>query len=170
MRCLNSSLLCLKTNSNCLSLAFLLENLLLCSRIARMKAPGLDGLPAEFYKAFWDILGPTLLEVFQESVEQGVLPLTCQRAVLCLLPEKGNLHETANWRPVSHLNTDCKILSKALATCLKEVISFLIGTDQSHCVPERSIYDNIFLVRLDQSWSNYISWFWFITFRSRKSF
>ena len=134
------------------------------------KAPGLDGLPAEFYKAFWDILGPTLLEVFQESVEQGELPLSCRRAVLCLLPKKGNLHETANWRPVSLLNTDYKILSKALATHLKEVISFLIGTDQSYFVPERSIYDNNFLVRLDQSRSNYISWFWFITFRSRKSF
>uniref|UniRef100_UPI00358FD519 fucose-1-phosphate guanylyltransferase isoform X2 n=1 Tax=Myxine glutinosa TaxID=7769 RepID=UPI00358FD519 len=35
------------------------------------KAPGLDGLPVEFYKAFWDILGPTLLDIFQDSLEQG---------------------------------------------------------------------------------------------------
>ena len=45
-----------------------------------------------------------------------------------------------------HSSTRTVKLSKALATRLKEVIYFLIGTDQSYCVPERSIYD-IFLVR-----------------------
>ena len=38
-------------------------------------------------------------------------------------------------------------MSKVFATRLRQVISFLIGEDQSYCVPERSIYDNVFLVR-----------------------
>ncbi|KYO26487.1 hypothetical protein Y1Q_0002124 [Alligator mississippiensis] len=30
------------------------------------KTPGSDGLPKEFYVAFWDLLGSDLLELFQE--------------------------------------------------------------------------------------------------------
>ena len=31
--------------------------------MARRKAPGSDGLPAEFYIRFWDVLGADLVEV-----------------------------------------------------------------------------------------------------------
>ena len=55
------------------------------------RSPGIDGLSGEFYKAFWSLLGPDLHTVLQESVEQGNLPLSCRRAVLSLLPKKGDL-------------------------------------------------------------------------------
>ena len=66
---------------------------------------------------------------------------------MCLLPKKGDLQQIRNWRPVSLLNTDYKIVSKVLAMRLKNVISLLIGNDQTYCIPDRSIYDSIFLVR-----------------------
>ncbi|TWW71196.1 Transposon TX1 uncharacterized 149 kDa protein ORF 2 [Takifugu flavidus] len=56
-------------------------------------------------KAFWDILAQDVLEVFNKSLATGSLPLSCRRAVITLLPKKGNLQ---NWHPVSLL---CKILS-----------------------------------------------------------
>ncbi|KAI3367340.1 hypothetical protein L3Q82_008155 [Scortum barcoo] len=83
------------------------------------KAPGIDGLTVEFYKAFWDILAGDLLEVFNESLASGLLPLSCRRAVITLLPKKGNLQDIKNWRPVSLLCMDYKILSKVLANRLK---------------------------------------------------
>lgn len=46
------------------------------------KAPGIDGLTVEFYKAFWDILAKDILEVFNESLAAGTLPLSCCRAVI----------------------------------------------------------------------------------------
>ena len=79
------------------------------------KAPGIDGLTVEFYKAFWEVIGEDLLAVMNESLAVGELPLSCRRAVITLLPKKGNLQEIKNWRPVSLLCTDYKILSKALA-------------------------------------------------------
>ena len=79
------------------------------------KSPGLDGLPVEFYKTFWNELGQDLLEVFNESFRDLTLPLSCRRAVITLLPKKGDLTNIKNWRPVSLLCTDYKILSKALA-------------------------------------------------------
>uniref|UniRef100_A0A8C8RMA8 Reverse transcriptase n=1 Tax=Pelusios castaneus TaxID=367368 RepID=A0A8C8RMA8_9SAUR len=79
------------------------------------KSPGMDGLTVEFYRVFWDVLGPDLAIVWAESEESGVLPLSCRRAVLALLPKKGDLRDLRNWRPVSLLCTDYKIAAKAIS-------------------------------------------------------
>ncbi len=90
------------------------------------KAPGIDGLPIEFYKMFWSVLGEDLLSVLNESLTGGLLPLSCRRAVITLLSKKGDLKEIKNWRPVSHLYSDLKLFSKALAIRLKEVVGQVI--------------------------------------------
>uniref|UniRef100_A0A3Q3MAR8 Reverse transcriptase domain-containing protein n=1 Tax=Labrus bergylta TaxID=56723 RepID=A0A3Q3MAR8_9LABR len=111
------------------------------------KAPGIDGLPVDFYKVFWSVLGEDLLEVLRDSLERGRLPLSCRRAVITLLPKKGDLQDLKNWRPVSLLCTDYKILSKVLASRLRQVMGSIIHTDQTYCVPGRLISDNITLIR-----------------------
>ena len=111
------------------------------------KAPGIDGLPVDFYKSFWPVIGEDLLEVFRDSLRKGQLPLSCRRAVITLLPKKGDLQDLKNWRPVSLLCGDYKILSKALASRLREVMSEIIHVDQTYCVPGRLISDNITLIR-----------------------
>ncbi|CAM2106153.1 unnamed protein product [Caretta caretta] len=57
------------------------------------KSPGMDGLTVEFCCAFWDILGPDLATVWAESLQGRVLLLSCRRAVLTLLPKKGDLRD-----------------------------------------------------------------------------
>jgi hypothetical protein len=111
------------------------------------RAPGIDGIPVEFFKAFWSFLGEDLLAVLNDSMEKGCLPLSCRRAVLTLLPKKGDTCEVKNWRPVSLLCTDYKIISKALANRLRDVMDQVVHVDQSYCVPGRSIRDNIVLIR-----------------------
>lgn len=111
------------------------------------KSTGIDGLPIEFYKTFWAILGEDLLSVFDESLIKGFLPLSCRRAVITLLPKKGDLQNIKNWRPVSLLCSEYKILSKALATRINKIIGKVIHYDQMYCTPKRSIFDNITLIR-----------------------
>lgn len=111
------------------------------------KTPGIDGLPAEFLKTFWSEIGVDLLEVFNDSLLKGRLPLSCRRAVVTLLPKKGDLTEIKNWRPVSLLCSDYKLLSKTLAVRLAKVMGQVIHPDQSYCVPNRSIFDNISFIR-----------------------
>ncbi|KAK3526115.1 hypothetical protein QTP70_016001 [Hemibagrus guttatus] len=101
------------------------------------RAPGIDGLPVEFYKAFWAVIGQDVLEVLKDSMNVGQLPLSCRRAVLTLLPKKGDLTHLKNWRPVSLLCTDIKLLSKALASRLTKVMEQITHQDQSYCVPDR---------------------------------
>ncbi|KAJ3584383.1 hypothetical protein NHX12_014878, partial [Muraenolepis orangiensis] len=99
------------------------------------RAPGIDGLSVEFYKAYWDVLSHDLLDVFNESLASGSMPVSCRRAVITLLPKKGNLQDIKNWRPVSLLCVDYKILSKALATRLGKAVEQVIHRDQTYCVP-----------------------------------
>ncbi|CAM2100536.1 unnamed protein product [Caretta caretta] len=65
-------------------------------RMPTNKSPGMDGLTVEFYHVFWDVLGPDLVTVWAESLQSGVLPLSCRRAVFALLPKKGDLHDLRN--------------------------------------------------------------------------
>ncbi|CAM2118676.1 unnamed protein product [Caretta caretta] len=116
-------------------------------RMPTNKSPGMDGLTVEFYRAFWDILGPDLVTVSAESLQSGVLPLSCRRAVLALLPKKGDLRDLRNWRPVSLLSTDYKIVAKAISLRLGSVMADVVHPDQTYTVPGRSIFDNLFLVR-----------------------
>ena len=87
------------------------------------KAPGIDGLPADFYKIFWPVIGGDLLLVLKDSFNKGQLPLSCRNAVLTLLPKK-DPQEIKNWRPVALLCTDYKLLSKVLPTRLRNSVNF----------------------------------------------
>ncbi|CAM5097220.1 unnamed protein product [Natator depressus] len=116
-------------------------------RMPTNKSPGMDGLTMEFYRVFWDVLGPDLVTIWAESLQSGVLPLSCRRAVLALLPKKGDLRDLRNWRPVSLLSTDYKMVAKAISLRLGSVLADVIHPDQTYTVPDRSIFDNLFLVR-----------------------
>jgi len=98
-------------------------------------APGIDGLPAEFYKEYWYIFAGDILAVFNESLASGSMPMSCRRAVLTLLPKKGNPQDIGNWRPVSLLCVDYKLVEQ------------VIHWNQTYCVPSRSMVDNVHLIR-----------------------
>lgn len=78
------------------------------------KSPGLDGLPKDFYSIFWDQLKDPLLQVFKESFSRGILPSSFRTASISLLFKKGDRRDLKNWRPLTLLGVDVKILSKAL--------------------------------------------------------
>ena len=55
--------------------------------MARRKAPGLDGLPIDFYLKFWDVIGSDLVSVLNSCLDSGCLSLSLNVVVLflCLL-------------------------------------------------------------------------------------
>jgi len=52
--------------------------------MARRKAPGLDGLPMEFYLKFWNVLGNDLVSVLNSCLDSGCLSLSQRRGVISL--------------------------------------------------------------------------------------
>lgn len=112
------------------------------------KAPGIDGLTPEFYCFFWPELNSFFYDVFvTNALPNGKLPRTAQKSVLTLIPKSGDNLEIGNWRPISLLTTDYKIIARAAANRLKNVLSTLIHPDQGYCIPGRTIIDNLNLHR-----------------------
>jgi exonuclease III len=101
------------------------------------KSPGIDGLSYEFYRHFWTLLGGDLVDVFNSSLTNGLLSFSQRTGVITLLHKKDDRFDTKNWRPISLLCTDYKILSKVLTNRLKPVISSVISNVQSCGVPGR---------------------------------
>ena len=115
--------------------------------LAKGKTPGSDGLPAEFYCKFWDLLGSDLVEVLNFCFHFGSLSLSQRRGVISLLFKKGDRLDARNWRLISLLNVDYKIASRVLAGRLLKVIHAVVHTDQTCGVPGRFIGENVAFLR-----------------------
>ncbi len=63
------------------------------------KSPGVDGLPLEFYRTFWDIFGHELLTIFKEFETFDRLPDSFRTGIVSLLHKKGDRTDLKNWRP-----------------------------------------------------------------------
>ena len=93
------------------------------------KSPGNDGLTAEFYLAFWPVFGSLLVESLNYAFEYGELS---KQAVITLIEKRGkDKRQIKNWRPISLINVDAIIASKALAKRLENVLPEVIHFDQS---------------------------------------
>ena len=111
------------------------------------KTPGTDGLPAEFYKVFWKDVSPFLILALNFAFESGYLSVTQRRGVIKLIPKKdAEPYFIKNWRPITLLNNDYKIVAKAIANRIKLVLPSLINHDQTGFLKGRFIGENIRLI------------------------
>ena len=122
-------------------------------RMGRRKVPGLDGLPVEFYLKFWGILGPVVLEVLTEVLRRGTLEGSMAVGVITLLYKKGDASDLANWRPLTMLCVDYKLLAKVLADRLRTVLPDAVHVDQTCGVAGRSVRWNLMLIRDAIAWA-----------------
>ena len=91
------------------------------------KAPGPDALPAEFYQQFEGLIIGPLFQTIEESLAQGSLTEELREGVVLLLYKKGDPREIRNYRPITLLNVDYKIMAHALVARLKAVIDDIVS-------------------------------------------
>ena len=117
-------------------------------KFKKNKSPGLDGITAEFYIKFWDLVKGKLMQVYEEAFDSGVLPESLRTGVIVLLEKKGkDRMNIANWRPITLLGVDYKLLTKTLAERLKNVLPNLVHPDQNGFMPGGCIFFSAHTIR-----------------------
>ena len=97
------------------------------------KSPGIDGIPYEFYQSFWDIIKVEFQRVIAVMKNYLILSESQHLAVISLQPKDGDKHKLSNWRLISLMCCDYKILSKVISNRFKLLLRNLISKEQFCC-------------------------------------
>ena len=83
----------------------------------------------EFYLRFWSVFGGDLVEFLNFCYEAGILAKSQRRGLITLTFKKGDRLDPRNWRPITFVNVDYKIASRAIAGRLLKVLHFVFPSD-----------------------------------------
>ena len=116
-------------------------------RMKHDKSPGSDGLTKEFYVCFFNEVSNTLITALNHSFTTGMLSTSQRQAVITLIEKKGeDKRFMKNWWPISLINVDTKIASKALAARMENVLTSIVHCNQTAYVKDRYIGESIRLI------------------------
>ena len=99
------------------------------------------------FTRFFGMMCDILISSFNYSYETGTLSVSQRRGIVTVIPQKdANLSLIENWRPLTLLNCDYKIATKAIAGRIKNFLPKLFSDDQTGFIKNRFIGENILLI------------------------
>jgi hypothetical protein len=95
------------------------------------KTPGMDGITADFYKFFWIDIGQVVLNSINHAFQKNEMSRDQRMGIISLSPKKGKVRSfLKNWRPITLLTVDYKLLAKVLAMRLGTILPDYIDETQ----------------------------------------
>lgn len=109
------------------------------------KSPGPDGFTFGFYKHFWHLIKRDLLKAIAWFWKEATISNGCNSLFITLIQKADDPMTFGDYRPINLIGSYYKIITKTLSIRLKNVISKLIGGEQSAFIQGRSILDSILI-------------------------
>jgi hypothetical protein len=96
------------------------------------KAPGRDGICQEFYKTNWSTVKTEILEVIRWMHSKREIDRSQKHGIIVFIPKAPHAAGAEDYRPLTLLNTDLKILARIIARRLDRVSSRILHAGK-HC-------------------------------------
>ena len=106
---------------------------------ARNRSPGLDGLSYEFFQATQEIIGPKLVEIFNNQLINNEMLPSFRKGVCRLISKVEDTPAVSELRPITLLSCDSKILSKIFMLRLNTVLDKVLLSSQLCYKEEKNI-------------------------------
>jgi len=116
-------------------------------RPTRATTPGPDGMSNTYLKKLWDIIGPLILDAWNYSIANDILPPSHSTSLLRLIPKVGKDPKLIkNWRPITLSNCDHKLITRVYNNRLLKAVGEKLTPTQTAYIRGRNIADNLRLV------------------------
>lgn len=112
-------------------------------QMTSLKEPRPNGYLADFFPQNWKTVHVELCNAVLHFLNTGHLDASINSTYIALIPKIQTPASVSDYRPISLCNVLYKLISKVMATRLKEFLPFIISPYQSAFIPGRLITDNI---------------------------
>jgi hypothetical protein len=119
------------------------EILVALKSFSKDKSLGPDGWTIEFYLHFFDLVGPDLLELVEDTRLSGKVAGALNSNFLTLIPKVSNPTTFGDYRPIALCNLCYKLISKIIATRIKPILSQTLSREQLGFLKGHQILDAI---------------------------
>ncbi|GKB11447.1 putative RNA-directed DNA polymerase, eukaryota, reverse transcriptase zinc-binding domain protein [Tanacetum coccineum] len=116
------------------------------------KSPGPYGFTFAFYKRYWNTLKNDIMAYVRGFFDSGYIPSGCNSSFITLIPKVANPLMVSDFRPISLIGAQYKVIAKILANHLSRVIAPVISNEQTAFVSQRQILDGPLMVNEIIDW------------------
>ncbi|OAE30170.1 hypothetical protein AXG93_4295s1250 [Marchantia polymorpha subsp. ruderalis] len=107
------------------------------------KAPGVDGISAEALKRTWPFMKDFYIRMVGTFWAEVLLAETVTGGMIRLIPKSVNKMALKDWRPLTILTKDYKIIARILAGHLQLLLQKIILPQQTGFIKGRNMLDNV---------------------------
>ena len=111
------------------------------------KASGQDGICLEFFGTAWDVIKHEMLTIMNHMYIDGRTSVRQRQGLIFCLPKTPHPKNVGDYRPLTLLNTDYKIMARIIANRIRPFLAAILHPNQ-HCgVQGNSVFEAVAAVR-----------------------